>query len=128
MSKPELTDREQEYLDCETPLLSGGSAAARIITGIFASMAQAVFSPSSGYGKADRGLMRTVREIRYTRYKKAVLRKQSGSPKKNDDKLLKKLNGKDFVLAVDQYDPDEFTQQVYEEYMKKHNNDTNERP
>ena len=123
MSGTELTPREREYLDCETPLLSGGKAAGRIILGVFASMAQAIFSPSSSYGKADRGLMRTAREIRYTRYKKAVLRKQSGTPKKNDAKLLKKLNSKDFVLAVDTYDPDEFTKQVYEEYMKKQMND-----
>ena len=118
----DLTAREKEYLDCDVELLSGGKAAGRILLGVLASFAQAVFSPSSSYGKADRGLMRTVREIRYTRYKKAVLRKQSGTPKKNDDKLLKKLNQKDFIFAEDAYDPDEFTKQVYEEYMKKHNN------
>lgn len=120
MSDQTLTPREQEYIDCQTPLLSAGNAALRILTGIFASMAQALFSPSSSYGKADRGLMRTGREITYTRYKKAVLRKEAGAPKKHDDKLLKKLNRKDFALAVDAYDPDEFTKKVYEEYMKSH--------
>ena len=114
-----LTDREREYLECETPLLTGGSAAMRIIGGVFASLAQTLVSPSSSYSKADRGLMRTGREIAYTRYKKAVLRKAAGTPHKNDEKLLKKLNQKDFVLAVDAYDPDEFTKQIYEEYMKK---------
>ena len=44
--------------------------------------------------------MRTIREIRYTKYKKAVLRKQNGTPEKNDGKLLKKLNKKDFVLGT----------------------------
>ena len=123
MSGSELTPREREYLECKTPLLSGGDAARRMILGVLASMAQAVFSPSSNYGKADRGLTRTVREIRYTRYKKAVLRKEAGTPQKNDDKLLKKLNEKDFVLAEDTYDPDEFTRQIYEEYMKSHSDE-----
>lgn len=119
----ELTEREREYLDCEVPLLTGGKAAGRITLGVFASMAQAVFSPSSGYGKADRGLTRTIREIRYTKYKKAVLRKDAGTPQKNDEKLLKKVNEKDFIFAADNYDPDEFTKQVYEEYMKSHSDE-----
>lgn len=118
MSDRAFTEREQEYLDCETPLLSAGQAAGRIFMGVFASMAVAVFSPSPGYSKADKGLMRTIREIRYTKYKKAVLRKESGALAKNDEKLLRKLNQQEFVFAVDQYDPDKFTQQVYEEYMK----------
>ena len=120
MSKQELTPREQEYRNCDTPLLTGGRAAMRIVTGVFASMAQALVSPSSSCGKADRGLMRTAREITYTKYKKAVLRKEAGTPLKKDARLLKKLNKKNFVLAVDNYDPDEFTKQVYEEYMRSH--------
>ena len=92
----ELTERELEYLNCDTPMLSGGSAAARLTMGIFASLFQAAFTP--GNGKADRSLMRTVREMRYTRYKKAVLRKQAGTPNKGDEKLLNKLNKNDFIL------------------------------
>jgi len=117
MSAEKLTERELEYLNCETPMISGGSAAVRLTTGIIGSVFQAAFTP--GNGKADRGLMRTVREIRYTKYKKAVLRKQNGKPEKKDAKILEKLNKKDFVLAEDTYDPDEFTRKVYEEYMKK---------
>ncbi len=116
MSTNELTPREREYLDCQTPLLSSGDAAVRLITGVLASLAQAAFTP--GNGKADRRLMRAVREMRYTKYKKAVLRKLSGTPEKNDEKLLKKLNKNDFILIEDTYDPDEFTRQVYEDYMK----------
>ena len=115
MSDVKLTEREREYLACETPLLSGSSAAMRLVGGFFGSLAQALFTP--GNGKADRGLLRTVREMRYTKYKKAVLRKQAGTPQKNDKKLLNKLNKTDFILAEDSYDPDEFTKQVYEEYM-----------
>lgn len=119
MSDNKLTDRELEYLRCEVPVISAGSAVLRIITGVFASMAQAAFMPSSSYGKADRSLICTVREIRYSRYKKAVLRKQDDVMKKSDEKLLLKLNKTDFILAEDTYDPDEFTRKVYEEYMKK---------
>ncbi len=120
MSKNELTPREREYLDCQTPMISGGNAAMRIIGGVFASLGQTLVAPSTAYNKTEKKLMRTAREIRYTRYKKAVLRKQNGTPAKKDEKLLKKLNKKDFVLAEDTYDPDEFTRQVYEEYMKNH--------
>ena len=81
-----------------------------------------IFAPSSAYNKVDKRLMRTIREIRYTKYKKAVLRKQSGTPKKNDEKLLKKLNQKDFIFDVDNFDPDAYAKQLYEEYMKKHEN------
>ena len=123
MSDIKLTDREREYLECDTPMLSTGKAAAKVGMGIFASMLQAVFMPGNSYGKADRGLMRTVREITYTRYKKAVLRKRDGNPAKNDAKILDKLNKKDFVLAEDTYDADEYTRQLYEEYMKKKSNE-----
>lgn len=120
MKEEQLTEREQEYLNCEAPLLPGGTAALRLITGVFASVGQAVFSPSAGYGKADRGLMRTVREIRYTRYKQAVLRKRDGTIKSSDKRLLKKLNKRKFVLAEDTYDPDDFVKKVYEEYLQTH--------
>lgn len=126
MSNTELTERERQYLDCDVALLSGGKAALRIFTGVLASCAQALFSPSSSYGKADRGLMRTAREIRYTRYKKAIIRKRDDCMKDGDEKLLAKINKKDFVLAPDIYDPDEFTMQIYEEYMRTHPSDDSE--
>lgn len=122
MSDVKLTDREQEYLDCETPLLTAGNATIRILGGMLASVAQSIAMPSSEYGKADRKLMRTAREITYTRYKKAVIRKRDGNPAKNDAKILAKLNKNDFILAEDTYDPDEYTKKLYEEYMKKHGN------
>lgn len=120
MSNKELTLRELEYLECKTPLLSGGKATARIIMGIFASFAQAIVAPSTSYGKAERGLTRTIREISYTKYKKAVLRKVNGTPLQNDDKLLAKLNKKPFVLQNDTFDADEYTKKLYEEYMAAH--------
>ena len=113
-----LTAREQEYIDCETPLLSAGSAAMRIIGAVFASLGAAVLSP--GAGKADERLIRTVRELRYTRYKKAVLRKRDRTPQKGDEKLLEKLNRSEFALGYDDTDPDAFVEKVYEEYAKKH--------
>lgn len=126
MSDIKLTEREREYLECETPLVSTGSAAARIAAGVFASLAQAVFSPGSNYGKADRGLMRTVKEIRYTKYKKAVMRKRDGAVTDKDIKTLEKLNKNEFILAQETFDNDEFTRKVYEEYMKKHGDKSNE--
>lgn len=117
MSGITLTERERQYADCTVPLLSGGSAAMRITGAFFASLGQA-FLP--GIDKADSKLIRTVREIRYTKYKKAVLRKLDNSPKKGDEKILRKLNKNEFILAYETYDPDEFTQQLYEEYMEKH--------
>lgn len=121
MSAPELTAREREYLDCETPMISAGTAAARLITGVFVSLLQAAFTP--GNGKADRGLFRTVREIGYTKYKKAVLRKQIGELTKKDERLLVKLNKKPFVLDEDTFDADKYTQELYEEYMRAHRNE-----
>ncbi len=115
MSGQTFTERERQYLDCEIPMLSPGSAAARCIGAFFASIGQA-FLP--GFNKADGKLIRTVREIRYTRYKKAVLRKRDNQLRKGDEKILKKLNRKEFVLAYETYDPDEFTEKLYEDYMK----------
>ena len=65
-------------------------------------------------------MVRTARELRYTKYKKAVLRKIENQPKKGDEKLLKKLNKQDFILSFETYDPDVFTEQLYEDYMEKH--------
>lgn len=123
MSKTELTAKEREYLDCETPLLSGKKAAVRLVTGFFTSFGQSLLMPTSAYGKAERKMSRTIREISYTKYKKAVLRKQNGTPDKKDEKLLKKLNKKEFVLAEDTFDADEFQRKLYEEYMRKQMND-----
>jgi hypothetical protein len=120
MSNTELTVREREYADCEVPMLSGGTAAMRITGAFFASIGQA-FLP--GLNKAETKMIRTVREIRYTKYKKAVLRKLENKPKKGDEKLLKKLNKNDFVLSFETYDPDEFKKQLYEEYMNRTKNE-----
>lgn len=114
MSEIKLTDREQEYIDCEVPMLSAGSATMRFIGTFFASLGQA-FLP--GINKADNKLIRTIREIRYTKYKKTVLRKLDGTPKKGDEKRLRKLNKQDFILSFETYDPDEFQEKLYEEYM-----------
>ena len=116
MSDAELTLREKQYAECEVPMLSGGNAAARITGAIFASIGQA-FLP--GMNRDDK-MVRTARELRYTKYKKAVLRKIENQPKKGDEKLLKKLNKQDFILSFETYDPDDFTEQLYEDYMKKH--------
>ena len=113
-----LTDREREYLDCAVPMIGAGSAAMRVTGAVFASLGAAVLSPGSG--KAEERLIRTVREIRYTRFKKAVLRKRDNTPKKGDDKILKKLNRTDFILAYETYDSDAFADELYTEYMKKH--------
>ena len=94
------------------------AAAKRLTVGILTSLAQSIVTP--GGGKADQKLFRTIREIRYTKYKKAVLRKLDGTPEKNDEKLLKKLNKMEFVLGSDSFDADEYTRKVYEEYMKTH--------
>ena len=96
MSEITLTAREREYLDCQVPLLSGSTAAMRFTGAFFASIGQA-FLP--GIDKADSKMIRTARELRYTKFKKAVLRKRDGTPKKGDDKLLEKLNRQEFVLA-----------------------------
>ena len=98
-------------------MLSGGTAAMRFIGAFFASLGQA-FLP--GLNHADSKMIRTMREARYTKYKKAVLRKLESRPKKGDERLLKKLNKNEFILAYETYDPDEFTQQLYEEYMENH--------
>ena len=124
MSEIQLTEREKQYADCEIPLLTGGAAAMRVTGAFFASLGQA-FLP--GLNKADSKLIRTVREIRYTKYKKAVLRKLENQPKKGDEKILKKLNKTDFILAYETYDPDEFTEQLYEEYMSKKASDNESR-
>jgi len=113
-----FTERELEYLNCDVPMLSGADAAMRIIGAVFASLGSAILSP--GAGKADEKLIRTVRELRYTKYKKAVLRKRDGAEKKSDEKLLKRLNQNDFVLAYETYDSDAYAEQLYAEYMKKH--------
>ena len=117
MSEIQLTQREKQYADCEIPLLSGGAAAMRVTGAFFASLGQA-FLPGLN-NKANSKLISTVREIRYTKYKKAVLRKLDNQPKKGDEKILKKLNKTDFILAYETYDPDEFTEQLYEEYMSR---------
>ncbi len=118
MSDVILTDKEREYLDCNVPMLSTGSAVARVTAGAFASLLQAAFMP--GNSKADQGLMKTIREIRYTKYKKAVLRKMDGTLTDKDKKTLEKLNNKEFILDTDTFDADEYTKKVYEEYMRNH--------
>ena len=113
-----LTERERQYLDCAVPLLTAPRAVAKVAGGFFLGLLQAAFSP--GNNKGDQKLMTAVRQIRYTKYKKAVLRKQSGTVKKRDERLLRKLNQKPFALAADTDDADEFTRKLYEEYMKQH--------
>ena len=124
MGNIEFTPLEQKYLNCDIPMVDTGSAVLRIISGVLASALQAAFLPS--VDKADQGLMRTIREIRYTKYKKAILRKQNGTLREKDKKTLKKLNSKEFILEPDTYDADDFTQKIYEEYMRTHGDGSQE--
>lgn len=118
MSTDGLTPKEREYLDCETPMITGGGIAKGLTVGFLIGLLQAAFSP--GYDKGDGRIIRTGRLIRYTRFKKAVLRKCGETPKKGDERLLKKLNESPFVLDGDT-DPDEFVRKIYEERMNSEN-------
>ena len=114
----ELTEREREYLACEIPMTTGGQAARKLIGWFFVSLLQAAFTPGSG--KSYNRFLQASKGIRYTRYKKAVIRKEKGEPRKKDEKLLAKLNKNDFVYADETYDADEYARKIYEEYMKNH--------
>ncbi|MBQ3417028.1 MAG: hypothetical protein IJH32_04260 [Ruminococcus sp.] len=119
-----LTEREKEYFDCDVEMPSSASSAASLLGSValsfIAALFHSVFVPSSSYGKADRRLMHNIRMTRYARYKQAVLRKAKGEPRRGDEKILRKLNKKDFVLEDELFDPDAFAAQLYEEYMKAH--------
>ena len=97
------------------PALSVKVTVSPVSGAFFASLGQAILP---GLNRAESKMVRTARELRYTKYKKAVLRKLENQPKKGDEKLLEKLNRTEFVLAYETYDPDEFTEKLYEEYMK----------
>ena len=116
MSDVELTLREREYLECDIPMISGGRIAKELTIGFLTGLLQAAFSP--GYSKGDSRIIRTTRLMRYTKYKKSVLRKTESTPKKGDEKLLKKLNSQPFAMDAET-DPDEFTARIYEEYMSR---------
>ena len=119
-----LTDREQEYLDCEVPMLTPAKTAGKLTVGFLIGLLQAAFTP--GADKGDRQLIETTRLIRYTRYKKAVLRKVSDTPKKGDEKLLLKLNKNPFVLEEETFDADAYTEKIYADYMERQNNSRKE--
>ena len=117
MSAITFTEKEQLYLDCQTPLLTRGQAFKGMTVGFLTGLLQAAFSP--GNDKGDKKIISTSRLMRYTKYKKAVLRKRDGTPKKRDAKLLAKLNQKPFALEPETYDADEYTRKVYEEYQNR---------
>lgn len=121
MSDITFTDAERRYLDCSEPMLTKAQAAKGISAGLVTGLLQAAFTP--GNTKGDRRLISVSRRMRYTRYKKAVMRKQNGTPKKHDEKLLKKLNKQPFALEAEADDADAFTRRLYEEYMEKHTAD-----
>ena len=113
-----LTAREQEYLDCAEPMLTPGQTARALTVGFLIGLLQAVFTPGSSRG--DQKLIAASRRMRYTKYKKAVLRKRDSAPKKSDARLLKKLNKQPFALDIETFDADEYTRRLYEDYMNKH--------
>ena len=121
MNEVEFTDRELEYLDCPTPMLTKGQTARGLTLGFLIGLLQAAFAP--GNDRGDKKLISTSRLMRYTKYKKAVLRKRGGTPKKGDEKLLRKLNRQPFVLESETYDADAYTRKLYEEYMNKVKNE-----
>ncbi len=119
-----LTEREKEYFDCQIESESSSPSALTLIGNIvmsfFAAVLRALFVPSSDYSKADRRLLYNLRLRKYAKYKAAVMRKAQGESAKGDDKILIKLNRKEFVLSEDLFDPDEYTQKVYDDYMSSH--------
>ena len=109
-----LTARELDYYVCETPMLSPSKAAGMLVSGFLIGILQAAFTP--GYDKGDSRIIKASKLIRYTKYKKAVLRKLENKPNKRDEKLLIKLNKQPFIFDLDT-DPDEFTRKIYEDYI-----------
>lgn len=117
MSGVILTAREQEYLDCTEPMLTPAQSAKALTVGFLIGLLQAAFTPGSS--KGDQRLITTSRRMRYTKYKKAVLRKRDSAPEKGDEKLLKRLNKQPFVLDAETFDADEYTRKLYEDYLKQ---------
>ena len=119
-----LTEQERLYFDCKTEAPSGKQSAAAItknmLASFFSMLFRAVLAQTSAPSKADRRLFEAIKLKRYAKFKAAVLRKAAGTRRKGDEKLLKKLNKAPFVLSEETYDPDEYTRQLYEEYMEKH--------
>ena len=115
MSEIVFTDREREYLECDVPMPTRAQTVKGLTVGFITGLLQAAFTP--GNSKGDQRILSASRLMRYKKYKQAVLRKRDQTPKKRDEKLLRKLNKKPFILDLDTYDPDEYTRKMYEEYL-----------
>ena len=120
-SEADLTQKELEYLNCNEKMIGAAEAFFGVILGLLVLMVSSIMSPSAESNVGGSYFSKKIRQIKYKKYKKAVLRKASKALKKSDLKTLVKLNHSDFALNDPKDAEDELKAKIYNEYMKNHN-------
>lgn len=127
MSNQEFTELEKRYLDDKTQMLSLSKTVLRYTLGAVAVIFSSLISPSAESNNIPfSGYIKNTKKLsRYTKFKKAVIRKQDGKSKKSDSKILSRLNSSNYALdeEKDSAVEDENIKEIYDEYMRTHQNE-----
>lgn len=127
-----LTEKELRYIECDTPMSSLFVTVMKITIGVIISLVGLLLTAaSSSSPAADKFLKNTLKSAKYTKYKKAVIRKQNSASKKSDAKLLRKINSTDFVFSQTETTNDSFDEELIRIYsqhpqFRKNNKDEQE--
>ncbi len=126
MSNGEFTELEKRYLDDKTQMLSLSKTVLRYTLGAVAVIFSSLISPSAESNNIPfSGYIKNTKKLsRYTKFKKAVIRKQNGTIKKTDSKILSTLNSTNYALDEEKEPAveDENIKEIYDEYMRTHQN------
>lgn len=127
MSNGEFTELEKRYLEDKTQMLSPSKTVLRYTLGAVAVVFSSLLSPSAESNNIPfSGYIKNTKKLsRYTKFKKAVLRKQNGTSKKFDSKILSTLNSTNYALDEEKGSAveDENIKEIYDEYMRTHQNE-----
>lgn len=73
-SESDLTQKELKYLNCDEKMISTSEAFFGVILGLLVLMVSSIMSPSAESNVGGSYFSKKIRQIKYKKYKKAVLK------------------------------------------------------
>lgn len=121
-----LSEKEKLYLSHDESIISVTSIIFRTIAGILLLILSAFAAPSAeGRMPFSNFFSTTKKRIKFTRYRKAVIKKLDGDKSEKNARVLLKLNREDFALDEknEALVQEEEIAKIYEKHLRENNND-----
>lgn len=122
-----LSEKEKRYLEHDELIISPLFLTIRIFVSVFLLIISSLMTPSAeGKMPFSSFFKNTKKRVKYTKYRKAVIKKLENRSSDNNEKILSKLNSEPFVFDEDtdeKIKEEQEIEKIYEKYLEEHEND-----